>query len=284
MKRVHQLEPLRDAVRVWRQASERVGFVPTMGNLHEGHLSLVDEAKRRGQRVVVSIFVNPLQFSQGEDLGAYPRTFEEDCEKLQQRGVDLVFAPQESEMYPQGLEALTQVAVPGLSDLLCGEYRPGHFEGVTTVVSLLFNMVQPDFAVFGQKDYQQLAVIRRMVADLRIPVDIIGMPTCREPSGLAMSSRNNLLTAEQRDKAGVIYAVLSSVAASLQRGERDFSALEEAGLQRLRQAELQPQYLRILAPDLNPPDAAMQQFVILAAAKMGMTRLIDNLLVELGDA
>ncbi|MGJ8668584.1 MAG: pantoate--beta-alanine ligase [Oceanococcus sp.] len=280
MKRIHQVEGLREIVRAWKQSSQRVGFVPTMGNLHDGHLSLIDEAQRCGERVVVSIFVNPLQFAKGEDFGAYPRTFDEDCRKLEQRGVDVVFAPSDAEMYPRGRESLTQVVVPGLSELLCGAHRQGHFAGVATVVNLLFNLVQPDFAVFGQKDYQQLAVIRRMVADLQMPVEIIGMPTRREEGGLAMSSRNIHLSAEQRDKASAIYASLNFIAASLKRGDRDFSALEAAGLDHLRKAGLKPQYLCVLAPDLSAPDDAAQQYVVLAAAKMGDTRLIDNLSVD----
>lgn len=279
MKRIHHIQALREQIRGWKQAGQTVAFVPTMGNLHAGHLSLVDAAQQRADRVVVSIFVNPLQFAAGEDFGSYPRTLEADCVQLDKHAVDVVFAPADSEIYPQGREGLTQVVVPDLSRLLCGEYRSGHFEGVATVVNLLLNLVQPDMALFGQKDYQQLAVIRRMVRDLHVPVEIVGMPTRREADGLAMSSRNAYLTPPQREQASAIYAALRYVATSLERGERGFAGLEQAGLEHLRKAGLQPQYLRIKAPDLTAPDDAMRHFVVLAAVKLGDTRLIDNVIV-----
>lgn len=250
-----------------------------MGNLHDGHLSLVTEASRRADRVIVSIFVNPLQFSAGEDFGEYPRTLQQDAAKLAALEVDCIFAPADSEIYPDGRENLTQVRVPGLSALLCGEHRDGHFEGVTTVVSLLFNLVQPDVAVFGQKDYQQLTIIRRMVCDLHFPVEIVGMPTRREAGGLAMSSRNAFLSDEQRKQACSIYAALRFAAASIERGERGFAELEQAGRRHIEKAGLTPQFFEIRARDLQAPDVAAQQFVILAAAKLGNTRLIDNVVV-----
>lgn len=278
---VHRIDELRRCIQGWRQAGQRISYVPTMGSLHAGHLSLVEAARAHGDRVVVSIFVNPLQFSAGEDLDKYPRTLEADCAKLASCGTDLVFAPEEAEVYPYGRANLTQVAVPGLSSLLCGEYRAGHFEGVTTVVSLLFNLVQPDCAVFGLKDYQQLTIIRRMVRDLHVPVEIVGMPTLREPGGLAMSSRNIYLSADERAQAEVIYASLCEAADALRAGHRDIAALEARGCHRIDQAGLKTQFFQVRQADLEAPDDATQQFVVLAAAKLGGTRLIDNVTVDL---
>lgn len=272
---------LRESIRRWRQAGERIAFVPTMGSLHSGHLSLVEAARREAERVVVSIFVNPLQFAAGEDFEAYPRSLLEDCEKLAPLDVDLVFAPGDRDLYPHGRDGLTQVVVPGLSKELCGAYRDGHFEGVTTVVALLFNLVQPDVAVFGEKDYQQLTIIRRMVRDLHMPVQILGMPTRRERNGLAMSSRNAYLSVEQREQAACIFRQLSECATALRKGQRDYAALQSRAEAALRDAGLAPQFFEIRALDLGVPDAATQQFVILAAARLGSTRLIDNLTVDL---
>lgn len=278
---VQRVDQLRERIRQWRCAGERIAFVPTMGSLHAGHLSLVEAAQREADRVVVSIFVNPLQFGEGEDFAAYPRELQDDCGKLAPLGVDLVFAPGEAELYPHGREGLTQVVVPGLSKELCGAYRDGHFQGVTTVVSLLFNLVQPDVAVFGEKDYQQLTIIRRMVRDLHMPVQILGMPTRREANGLAMSSRNAYLSDEQRAQAACIHQQLTATVAALRAGRRDFAALQAEASQELLGAGLQPQFFEIRAEDLSLPDDATQQFVILAAAKLGSTRLIDNLTVDL---
>ncbi len=274
---------LRQQIAAWKRAGESIAFVPTMGSLHAGHLSLVQAARARAQRVLVSIFVNPLQFVAGEDFAAYPRSLQEDCKKLAPLGVDLVFAPQDAELYPRGRQGLTQVVVPGLSAQFCGAYRDGHFQGVTTVVALLFNLVQPDLAVFGEKDFQQLVIIRRMVEDLHFPVEILGMPTCREASGLAMSSRNAFLSEAEKAQAASIYAQLRAVAAALRAGERAFAGLQQAAEKALKEAGLQPQFFEIRALDLSPPDDATQQFVILAAAKLGSTRLIDNLTVDLAE-
>jgi pantoate--beta-alanine ligase len=278
MQTVTSVEDLRATLKAWRRTGEKIAFVPTMGNLHAGHLGLVAEAGRRGERVVVSIFVNPMQFGEGEDFDAYPRTLEEDKSKLIEAGVDLLFAPAVSTVYPADAAQPTRVAVPGISDLLCGASRPGHFVGVTTVVCKLFNMVQPDLAVFGEKDYQQLMVIRRMVADLAIPIEIVGMATVREPDGLAMSSRNGYLTSEQRAAAPLLYRTLRRTAEAIRGGNRDYTGLEAAAEAALRDAGFRPDYYAIrCAEDLAMPGDSAGELVILAAAYLGATRLIDNL-------
>jgi pantoate--beta-alanine ligase len=249
-----------------------------MGNLHAGHLGLMARGREVADRVVASIFVNPLQFGPSEDFAAYPRTLETDAVRLAEAGVDLLFAPTVEVMYPQGQEALTRIEVPGLSDILCGASRPGHFSGVATVVNKLFNQVQPDAAVFGQKDWQQLMVIRRMVADLDMPVEIIGVPTRREDDGLAMSSRNGYLSEQERQQAPQLFATLQAMAARLQTGERDFAAIEAEGGASLEAAGLKPDYLSIRrATDLVLPTDGDTDLVILAAAYLGRARLIDNL-------
>jgi pantoate--beta-alanine ligase len=245
-------------------------------------MSLVRAAKVRADRVVVSIFVNPLQFSAGEDFEAYPRSMDGDFRALEMEAVDVVFAPRDETLYPHGREGLTQVIVPELSGQFCGEFRAGHFEGVTTVVCLLLNIVQPDYAVFGQKDYQQLTIIRSMVRDLHLPVEIVGAPTVREPSGLAMSSRNAFLTQAQRAQAASIYQCLKQAAEALQSGHLEFGALQAKALKQLADAGLQPEFFEIRAANLSLPDAATQHFVILVAARIGSTRLIDN--IEVGAA
>ncbi len=275
-----QLDTLRATIGQWRKEGERIAFVPTMGNLHAGHLDLMQEAARQADRVVVSIFVNPLQFGEGEDFDAYPRTLEEDTRKLMELGVDLLFAPTVDTLYPSGQEVQTRVEVPALSDILCGASRPGHFVGVATVVCKLFNMVQPDLAVFGEKDYQQLMVIRRMVADLDMPVQIVGRSTVREPDGLAMSSRNGYLTADQRGAAPLLYRTLQSTAEALRRGDRDYTGLETAARKVLQEVGFRPDYYVIRrAGDLAPPGQSEDNLVVLAAAYLGTTRLIDNLIV-----
>jgi pantoate--beta-alanine ligase len=278
METISEVERLRQSIGSWRRAGEKIALVPTMGNLHEGHLALVDAAKDRCDRTVVSIFVNPMQFGEGEDFESYPRTLEEDKQKLQQAGVDLLFAPSASTVYPQGNQAQTRVEVPKISDILCGASRPGHFVGVATIVCKLFNYVQPDIAVFGEKDYQQLMVIRRMVTDLAIPVEIIGLPTVREADGLAKSSRNGYLTPEERNRAPKLYETLMITARSLKDGERNYALLEENGIDLLRSAGFQPDYFTIRkADDLTLPAQGEQDLVILVAAYLGTTRLIDNL-------
>ena len=273
---------LRATLADWRRAGARVAFVPTMGNLHQGHLDLVDAAAAAAQRVVASIFVNPLQFGPGEDFAAYPRTLEDDLARLEGSGCDLVFAPTEAVMYPSGRAGTTRVEVPGLADILCGASRAGHFTGVTTVVAKLFNLVQPDLAAFGQKDYQQLTIVRRMVADLDFPVEILAVPTRREADGLAMSSRNRYLTPEERRVAPALHSALQAAADALRRGERDFVALQQAGMDNIRSAGMSPEYFEVRRQDdLGTPHGTDRNLVVLAASKLGRARLIDNMLVDL---
>ena len=282
MEIVTTIAELRQQRREWLLAGERVAFVPTMGNLHAGHIKLVTEAKKAAGRVVVSIFVNPLQFGVGEDFDAYPHTPEADQAQLREAGVDLLFLPSESEIYPHGRDGVTGVEVPGISDILCGASRPGHFRGVATVVNKLFNMVQPELALFGQKDYQQLTVLRRMSADLNVPIEIIGVATEREADGLAMSARNGYLTTEERARAPALYRELCSVAEKLGAGRQDLTAVENEAAQQLEVAGLRPDYISIRrATDLQPPDVVDKQLVVLAAAYLGRARLIDNLLISL---
>ena len=274
---LHKIDQLRRQVALWRQAGQCIALVPTMGNLHTGHLQLVDRARQLADRVIATIFVNPLQFGQGEDFESYPRTLEDDSQKLEEYATDLLFAPAVSEVYQRPQTEQTIVRVPGLSDILCGQFRPGHFAGVATVVCKLFNMAQPDVAVFGEKDYQQLMVIRRMVEDLQIPVQIEGMATVREADGLAMSSRNGYLTVQERAKAPAVYQVLTQTAEALQAGDQDFKSLEESAWNSLENAGLRPDYFQIRrAQDLQSPDKEEKDLVILAAAYLGAARLIDN--------
>lgn len=278
MNTVKTVRELRAAVARARGEGKRIGLVPTMGNLHSGHAALVVKAAQRTDFVVASIFVNPLQFGPTEDLATYPRTLPADQEKLLQAGCHLLFAPSVEEMYPHGMDGQTLVSVPHLSDVLCGASRPGHFEGVATVVSKLFNMVQPDLAVFGQKDFQQLAVIRAVVRDLNMPIQIIGEPTVRATDGLALSSRNGYLSDEQRVAAPTLYRVISQIAEAVHNGERDFSRLLASGADQLKAVGFRPDYLEIRdATTLRPATPEDHDLVILAAAYMGSTRLIDNL-------
>ncbi|MGC4028188.1 MAG: pantoate--beta-alanine ligase [Steroidobacteraceae bacterium] len=279
---IDHIPELREQVRSWRAAGQRIGFVPTMGSLHAGHLSLLSAARARADRVVASIFVNPLQFGPGEDFERYPRTPENDRQLLADAGCDLLFSPPVAEIYPDGGQSATTVSVPHLAGILCGAHRPGHFDGVATVVAKLFGIVQPDVAVFGEKDYQQLAVIRRMVADLALPVQIVGAPTVRSPDGLAMSSRNLYLSAAERALAPRLYVTLRALAARIDAGERDFALIGQLGLQQLREAGFDPDYCEVRdAATLDPPRADSAAVVILAAARLGKARLIDNLQVSL---
>jgi pantoate--beta-alanine ligase len=271
---------LRREIRRWRQEGKRVALVPTMGNLHEGHLTLVEEAKARADIVVVSIFVNPMQFDRPDDLARYPRTLQEDCEKLTRLGVDLVFAPSEKEIYPKGLEQQTYVDVPSLSTMLEGASRPGHFRGVSTIVSKLFNLIQPDIACFGEKDFQQLALIRKMVADLSFDIDIVGVPIVRGQDGLALSSRNGYLTPDERRLAPRLYNIMSHLATQLENGERNIDELLEQTAGRLREAGLQPDELFVRDADtLLDVNVDTQTAVILVSAWLGKARLIDNMRV-----
>lgn len=273
---------LRQRVRAWRRGGDTVALVPTMGNLHAGHLELVAEARRSADRVVVSIFVNPTQFGPVEDFSAYPRTPEADVRHLQSAQADLLFMPEISEMYPLPLAQMTLVEVPGISDDLCGKFRPGHFRGVATVVLKLLNQVQPDMAVFGEKDYQQLMVIRRMVDDLNLPVRVMGVPTVRESGGLALSSRNAYLTEDERRHASILYDGLRRAAESLQSGCRDLAQVEAGQSERLIAAGLRPDYFAIRRQeDLRVPVVGDRRLIVLVAARLGRTRLIDNLTFEL---
>ena len=279
---IETLPLLRQQIRRLRMEGKRVALVPTMGNLHDGHMKLVDEAKARADVVVVSIFVNPMQFDRPEDLARYPRTLQEDCEKLNKRKVDLVFAPSVKEIYPNGTETHTYVDVPGLSTMLEGASRPGHFRGVSTIVSKLFNMVQPDIACFGEKDFQQLALIRKMVADMGFDIEIVGVPIMRAKDGLALSSRNGYLTAEQRKIAPGLYKVLSSIADKLQAGERDLDEIIAIAGQELNEKGFRADDIQIRDVDtLLEVSETSKRAVILVAAWLGDARLIDNKMVEL---
>ena len=278
MKVIDSISTLRQTVNAWRRNGESVGFVPTMGNLHDGHLKLVKKAKAHNDNVVVSIFVNPMQFGANEDLDAYPRTIEEDKAKLISVGADVVFLPSVAEMYPAGLDAQTFVEVPGISDSHCGASRPGHFRGVATVVTKLFNMVQPDDAFFGEKDFQQLQVIRALARDLSMAVTIHGVPTEREASGLAMSSRNGYLSKEEKATASAIYEEMQRVKAGIEGGNIDFSELEDAMVTNLEAKGFKKDYCQVVnASTFKAATANDKELVLLVAMFMGKTRLIDNL-------
>jgi pantoate--beta-alanine ligase len=281
METVTTIAAVRARVSSWRREGQRVAFVPTMGNLHAGHISLIELARLRGDRFVASIFVNPMQFGPNEDFAHYPRTPQQDERMLAAAGCDLMFMPDVGEIYPEGLGVGTRVAVPQLSGVLDGEFRPGHFDGVSTVVAKLFNIVAPDIAVFGEKDFQQLTVIRRMVADLCISIEIVGAPTVREPDGLAMSSRNQYLTAEERKVAPTLHAALTSAAKRISGGEKDFAAIERAELDVITRAGFRPDYFTVRdANTLVAPSADARHLVVLVAARLGKARLIDNLQIK----
>lgn len=282
METLSSIEALRRRVAQWRRRGERIALVPTMGNLHQGHLSLVGAAQQAAERVVVSIFVNPMQFGQNEDFSTYPRTIEEDTGKLSDFSVDLVFVPELGDIYPHPMAQAARVVVPGLSDILCGASRPGHFTGVATVVSILFHLVQPDTAVFGEKDYQQLLIIRRLAADLHMPVTVLGAPTVREPDGLAMSSRNRYLTPAERAAAPALYDSLRRARDMINDGDRDYGAVEARARQWLEAAGFAVDYVTVRrAADLREPAGADTELVILAAGVLGRARLIDNLALSL---
>ncbi|TKB56721.1 pantoate--beta-alanine ligase [Ferrimonas aestuarii] len=281
MQTTHDSHRLHQALKQWQQQGLSVAFVPTMGNLHDGHLLLVKEAKQRADKVVVSIFVNPMQFSAGEDLSNYPRTLEQDSQALFELGADLLFTPTPELLYPNGLENQTFVEVPGISDKYCGASRPGHFRGVATVVCKLFNLVRPDVAIFGRKDYQQLAVIRAMVRDLNLPVEVIGIDTVRAADGLALSSRNGYLNEEQRMRAPALKLTLDWAAEQLQFG-MNAEEVEQLANQKLEQAGFEPDYFHVCHADsLEKAQPEDKNLVILAAAQLGPARLIDNLRVDL---
>ncbi|BCK25281.1 pantoate--beta-alanine ligase [Vibrio cholerae] len=273
---------LREQIKQIKREGRRVAFVPTMGNLHEGHLTLVRKARELADVVVVSIFVNPMQFDRAEDLKNYPRTLEEDLSKLNGEGVDLVLTPIPETMYPQGLDKQTFVEVPGLSYMLEGASRPGHFRGVATIVTKLFNIVQPDVACFGEKDFQQLAVIRQMVEDLCMDIEIVGVATVRELDGLAMSSRNNLLTLDERQRAPVLARTMRWISSAIRGGRDDYPSIIEDAVDQLRAADLEPDEIFIRdSRTLLPISSESKQAVILMSAFLGKVRLIDNQVLDL---
>ena len=304
MKTVTEVADLRQQIVEWKQTGKRIAVVPTMGNLHQGHLSLVTTAQALADKVVVSIFVNPLQFDEQADLSAYPRTLAADIEKLDSVNCDLVFTPTADVIYPNKMDEQTVITVPNMDDKLCGKFRPRHFDGVATVVAKLFNIIQADIAVFGEKDYQQLLLIKKMVNDLNFAIDVIGVPICREQSGLAMSSRNQYLTAQQREQAAALYQTLSSIKTSLQQGERDFAMLEQQAFSHLQQLGFKPDYIEIRHADnlarpnqVNQGNQGVSQLdsqdflkikladplvlIVLVAAQLGKARLIDNIICDL---
>jgi pantoate--beta-alanine ligase len=279
METVTGIAHVRDRVRSWRAQGLRIAFVPTMGNLHAGHVSLIEAARNHGERFVASIFVNPMQFGPNEDFAHYPRTPREDERMLAAAGCDLMFMPDVAEIYPNGPENAARVEVPVLSHILDGEIRPGHFQGVATIVTKLLNIVEPDAAIFGEKDFQQLALIRRMVADLCLPVTIIGAATVRDPDGLALSSRNQYLTAAERVIAPLIHQQLQQARTQLLAGASD-REVENRGLAALSAGGFRPDYFTVRdARDLQPAMPHTRELVVLVAARLGKARLIDNLRV-----
>lgn len=276
MQLIHPVASLRALVKQWREQGQPIALVPTMGNLHAGHLALVTKAQQLGHKVIVSIFVNPLQFGPNEDFARYPRTLNADCALLAEHGVDAVFAPDVDEIYPHGLTGHTEVRLPLFDQQLCALTRPGHFTGVATVVTKLFNLVQPDLALFGEKDFQQLTVIRQLVKDLCLPIRIVAVPTLRDASGLALSSRNGYLTEAEKSQAAGLYHCLQQTAAQLAHSS-DWRQLEATQLDALRAAGFEPDYLQICDPEQLLPTQNHPHPVILVAARLGSTRLIDNL-------
>lgn len=276
MEQIQSINSLREVLSQVRKAEKKIALVPTMGNLHEGHLSLVEQVQEQADYIVVSLFVNPTQFVEGEDFDTYPRTLKSDLAQLEKLNVDLVFIPDENEIYPDGNEVTAESTVPELYSTYCGKFRPGHFQGVATVVTKLFNIVQPDIAIFGKKDYQQLLVIRSLAENLNLPIEIIGSSTMREKDGLAMSSRNQYLTDDEREKAPLLYKCISRIAVAIKNGESDYEKLEKDAVFSLKEAGFRPDYLNIC--DSETLKVAMsQKIVIIAAAWLGKARLIDNI-------
>lgn len=277
---LHDISAIKSAVASAKAEHRRIGFVPTMGNLHEGHLSLVRYAKTVCDDVVVSIYVNPMQFGAGEDFSSYPKTLEADCDRLSKEGVTWVFTPDDQSLYPEGKDNISFITVPSLDAILEGKYRPGHFRGVATIVNKLFHIVQPDVAIFGEKDFQQLRVIQRMVVDLNIPVEIIGMPTTREANGLAMSSRNGYLSLQERDQATELFRTLTTIREKLLEGDTDYAQLSAQACDYLQSCGFAPEYVEVRRTvDLQVPQLPDEDRVILLAVRLGATRLIDNLRV-----
>ncbi|RZF77786.1 pantoate--beta-alanine ligase [Pseudoalteromonas sp. CO325X] len=281
MQTTSEIRSLRSQIKSWRQAGLSIAFVPTMGNLHEGHYSLVDKAKTLADKVVVSIFVNPMQFGANEDLDAYPRTLKADQQGLSERGADYLFTPTVQTIYPNGLESQSYVDVPGVSLGYCGGARPGHFRGVATVVTKLFNLVQPDFACFGEKDFQQLQVIKTMVRDLSMPIEVIGVPTQRDVNGLALSSRNNYLNEAQKQQASTLFTTLQWAKEQIQAGNNDFADLEHQAIARIEQQGLRIDYFNVAERNrLTAATTKDSELVLLVAAYLDKVRLIDNLTLD----
>jgi pantoate--beta-alanine ligase len=276
---IESIIPLREQLASWKRSGQSIALVPTMGNLHGGHMSLVKDARKVADRIVVSIYVNPAQFVAGEDFASYPRTFEQDHAQLDGKGVDVLFHPVTSEIYPDNTEQQVTVRVPSLDNIFCGKFRPGHFAGVATVVTKLFNIVQPDVAIFGEKDYQQLLVIKKLVNDLCIPVKIIESPTVRESDGLAMSSRNSYLTAEERTIAPVLFQVLKRVQEEIVKGNTAYTQIEQQAQARLNQAGFVTEYFAIRSAD-DLSENVNGDLVVLAAVRLGKARLIDNVVIR----
>ncbi len=274
----HSIEDVRNAINSWQLQGETIALVPTMGNLHAGHLQLIKAARKQHTKTIVSIFVNPLQFAPDEDFDSYPRTLKADAQALESAGAELIFAPSVAQMYPEGLDAHVQVKLPSLASLLCGEHRPGHFDGVGTVVLKLFNIVQPHSAFFGEKDFQQLLLIKMITRQLNVPVNVHGVPTVRAEDGLALSSRNQYLTEAERRTAPLLQTTLQAIATQLAAGRTNYVKLAEAGLSTLRNAGFDPDYIEVRNADtLAEPGNSTRNLRILAAAQLGAARLIDNI-------
>jgi len=277
MLQVHNNHELSAQIRVWKQQRKTIAFVPTMGNLHQGHLSLLHAAHDRADKLVSSIFVNPMQFGPNEDLSKYPRTLEQDCKALMEHGCDLVYLPSEKDLYPQGLAHITAIQVPDVTRFYEGESRPGHLTGVSTIVLKLFNLVQPDLAVFGKKDYQQLQMIKKMVSDLNLAIDIIAADTVREKNGLAMSSRNQYLSEQQRQQSATLYQQLGHAARLIREGSTDFREICRDAIEALAGQGFAVDYFDVCSRKNLQPPASGEALVIVCAARLGNTRLIDNI-------
>jgi len=282
MDQANSISELRQYVQHWKDHKQSIAFIPTMGNLHQGHMSLIEKGLSLCDRSICSIFVNPMQFGPNEDFNHYPRTLDQDIALLESVDCDLTYMPTASELYPQGLENISQIIVTDLTETYEGAHRPGHFTGVATIVAKLFNIVKPDISVFGKKDYQQYCVIKKMTQDLNLDVEIIGQETAREPSGLATSSRNQYLSEEQKSKAGLIYATLQDASDKILKGENNFALIEKQGLERLQQAGFDTDYFNVCNADtLKPATSEDRKLVILVTTRLGNTRLLDNIEIDL---
>ena len=282
MDQANSISELRQYVQHWKDHKQSIAFIPTMGNLHQGHMSLIEKGQSLCDRSICSIFVNPMQFGPNDDFNHYPRTLDQDIALLESVGCDLVYMPTASELYPQGLENISQIIVTDLTETYEGAHRPGHFTGVATIVAKLFNIVKPDVSVFGKKDYQQYCVIKKMTQDLNLDVDIIGQETSREPSGLATSSRNQYLNEEQKSQAGLIYATLQDASDNILKGEKNFALVEKQAIDRLNQAGFDTDYFNVCNADtLQPATTEDRKLVILVTTRLGDTRLLDNIEIDL---